>query len=193
MKVVLLLSISFFFSVSSQAISTSKCEKMDWFEYGYTEAKKGVPLDKTKKTLDSCKKKEIQVSEEELGRGWRKGIEKYCGDFNAYQMGKKGKKKSKACPLDLKNSFFERYTLGQAVIKEEKALDRIKSKLGGVYKKKKGLESKVASTDKEIELLERKKTQLEVKLKALTANAPKKGSSNSSRPYAPNKGMDFSN
>jgi len=181
------------FSVQSLAISTSKCEKMDWFEYGYTEAKKGVPLDKSKKTLDSCRKKEVVVSEEELGRGWRKGIEKYCGDYNAYMMGKEGKKKSKACPLDLKNSFFENYTLGQAVIKEEKSLDRVKSKLTSAYKAKKKLEAKVVKSDKAIELLEKKKTQLNVRIKSLTANAPRKGSGSSSKPYTPNKGMDISN
>lgn len=190
----LLIFVSFLiFSVSSFAVSTSKCEKMDWFEFGYTEAKKGVPLDKAKKTLDSCRKKEIEVSEEELGRGWRKGIEKYCGDYNAFMMGKNGKKKTKACPLDLKNSFFEKYTLGRAVVKEEKGLSKVKSKLAGVYKKKKKLESKMAKTDKEIQLLERKKTQFEVKLKTLNATAPSKGSGSSSKPFAPRKSMKISN
>ncbi len=65
------------------------CESTNWFEHGQKVAQSGKWLNADKKVMD-CRRVEAEIQESQLDQGFKSGVQKYCNNDGAYQVGKGG-------------------------------------------------------------------------------------------------------
>jgi hypothetical protein len=91
MKFTFLLIAFFMIAGCSSYMKRKECEKINWQEYGYNLALKGVrPGDDA--YVGECRKVEAELSEMQLDLGFKSGMEAYCKPDQAFLTGKKGQK-----------------------------------------------------------------------------------------------------
>lgn len=171
MKSILILL--FFVSQSAWAISADKCQSTDWFAVGRDSGFKGEPADKVLKVQKSCQKKGVDMTVDQYKKGWTMGINQYCSQDNAYQLGFKKKSVSKNCPVELKTSFDQFYAwgknankLGKDLSKKEKQLKSKVKALNKATKKQEALQKQVKKLESQVKDVNSKVDEIESEMKA---------------------------
>lgn len=72
-------------------LKRKNCEKINWQEYGYNLAMKGVRPGEDNYVAE-CRKVEAEMNESVLDTGFKSGMSAYCKPDQAYLTGKKGDK-----------------------------------------------------------------------------------------------------
>lgn len=156
MKFILSLFTTILFSQSALAISASKCQSNDWFSVGRDYGVKGQPSDKVMSLQKSCMKKGVDIPLDQYKKGWEIGIAQFCSPDNAYTLGFKKKKASKACPVEIKANFDQFYNWGKNASQSEKTIKNNESKLKSKEKALKSLNNKTRKLENEISKLKEK-------------------------------------
>jgi hypothetical protein len=90
-RILLLISAFLFATGCSTYLKRKECEKVNWQDYGYNLAMKGVRPGEDGYVAE-CRKVEADMSEMHLDLGFKSGMDAYCKPDQAFLTGKSGQK-----------------------------------------------------------------------------------------------------
>ena len=79
-----------FLSGCASYLKRKSCESTNWYDYGEKVALEGRRLSGDQFILE-CNKAEADVADDQLDRGFKEGMEKYCLPATVFQTGRSGK------------------------------------------------------------------------------------------------------
>lgn len=152
------------FALLMGACSTStknSCNNNDWKEIGKESGRKGEAADVVMKDQKKCEKLGIDIPLNAYKDGWLEGIDQYCSESNAFELGQDGDKHTvENCPIELQPAFQASYDKGLKLKEVNKELESVESKIGSVDSKKEKLKDEIEEKRKEINALENKQSDL---------------------------------
>ncbi len=92
-------------------LTEEQCDSMDWYQKGIEDA---VTRDYDQKHLEykeTCAAHGIEVNSKHYKDGYNKGLEKYCTDKTAFDLGMRGEEIHQGC-LEVNKKFQAKYDSG---------------------------------------------------------------------------------
>lgn len=137
------------------------CNTTDWQEEGKKIGLRGEAEDSVMKEQKSCAELGIQIPLTEYKTGWDEGIQQYCSEENAFDLGKKSEKhKAENCPIVYRPKFLTAYEKGKKVQDVNQKIEKVEKKIDNTDAEKEKLQSEISKKRKQLEKLEGKENSL---------------------------------
>ncbi len=128
-----ILSVTVFLAFGSfvfAGVKKSDCSSIDWQKKGYEDGVKGEKINKLYKYTKTCDSAEVPFSADDYRVGRNEGLELFCSNRNAYELGLKNKTKSKkVCIKSIFPDFADYFEKGRSFVKLEKQQRKLAKKV----------------------------------------------------------------
>lgn len=154
------------FAISACGTASKKdfCNNTDWKEEGRKSGQQGNSADVVMKDQRACADLGIEISLEDYKSGWDEGIQEYCSEESAFDLGKKSEKhKVENCPIVFRPNFLASYEKGQKLKDVNQKIEKVEKKMSDADAEKAKLQKEVAAKRQKIEKLESKESDLKTK------------------------------
>jgi Protein of unknown function (DUF2799) len=105
-------------------LSEADCRSGNWEAIGYDDGTKGVRQAQSIKHMKNCAKYDVAFDEQAYFSGYERGLEVFCTDENALQMGLDGGKYEGTCSVEKYPRFDARYRAGRVVYEQKVVVAR---------------------------------------------------------------------
>lgn len=97
---------------STNTLSKNTCKTNDWQQLGFNMATRGKPVRVFDEIKAKCSQDVAQRAQPLFMEGFQQGLYEHCTFETGFALGRSGKSKENACPLELRNDFLAGYKRG---------------------------------------------------------------------------------